>query len=122
LEAMTERKRGERPNNAMLVPEAIPRWFGKFFDAAKSEEKYENTVPKPAIKKKTVRRRNEVNEGCVISTGVLAISQENNPNPKKNKTEDTSEQAQGPYLSMQFPTIDAKGYWPTIPASTIVVS
>jgi hypothetical protein len=40
LDAMTERKSGERPNNAMLIPEAIPRWFGKFFDAAKIEEKY----------------------------------------------------------------------------------
>jgi len=52
---MTDRKRGERPNSAMLIPEAIPRWFGKFFDAAKREEKYENTVPSPAIKKKTAR-------------------------------------------------------------------
>jgi len=96
LDAMVERKRGERPNSAMLVPEAIPRWFGKFFEAAKSEEKYENTVPSPAIKKKAVRRRNEVNEECVISSGVLEISQENSPKPRKKRMEETSEQAQGP--------------------------
>jgi len=80
----------------MLVPEAIPRWFGKFFDAAKSEEKYENTVPSPAIKKKAARRRNEVDEGCVISLGVLPISQENSPKPRKKRKDDISEQAQGP--------------------------
>jgi hypothetical protein len=96
LDAMIESNRGERPNSAMLVPEAMPRWFGKFFDAAKSEEKYENTVPNPAIKKKAVRRWNEVDEGCVISAGVLVISQENRPNPRKKRKEDMSEQAQGP--------------------------
>lgn len=48
------------------------------------------------MKKKNVRLWKEVVDGCVISSGVLAISSEKNPNPNENKTEAASEQDQGP--------------------------
>lgn len=38
-EAIRERNVGERPKRAMLVPAAIPMYFGKFFEAAKTDEK-----------------------------------------------------------------------------------
>ena len=57
---------------------------------------HENTVPRPAMKKKKVRLRKEVADGCEISSGVLAISSEKNPNPNENKIEAASEQNQGP--------------------------
>jgi hypothetical protein len=68
LDAMTDKKRGDRPNKAMLVPAATPLYSGKFFEAANSDEKYlrvgltcivetgmgkathDVTVPSPAIK------------------------------------------------------------------------
>lgn len=62
----------------------------------KNEIAHENTVPRPAMKKKNVRLWKDVADGCEISSGVLAISSEKNPNPNENKTEATSEQNQGP--------------------------
>jgi hypothetical protein len=38
-EASKERNVGERPKRAMLVPAAAPIYFGKFFEAAKTDEK-----------------------------------------------------------------------------------
>ena len=38
FDARTDKKSGDSPNNAILAPEAIPRYFGNAFDAAKSEE------------------------------------------------------------------------------------
>jgi hypothetical protein len=35
LDAIVERKSGESPKRAELVPDAIPMQSGKFFDAAK---------------------------------------------------------------------------------------
>lgn len=39
-EAMTDRHSGERPNKAMVAPDARPGYFGKCFEAAKIDEKY----------------------------------------------------------------------------------
>jgi hypothetical protein len=72
FDASTDKKRGDSPNNAILAPEAMPRYLGNVFDAAKSDENslilcepfgcfgiktytHENTVPSPARKKKNVR-------------------------------------------------------------------
>jgi hypothetical protein len=63
FDARTDKKRGDNPNNAILAPEAMPRYLGNVFDAAKSEENNENTVPRPARKKKNVRLRKEVEDG-----------------------------------------------------------
>lgn len=38
FDARTDKKRGDNPNNAILVPEAMPRYLGNVLDAAKSEE------------------------------------------------------------------------------------
>lgn len=40
VEARSERKSGDSPNKAMLVPEAMPIYSGKFFEAANKDEKY----------------------------------------------------------------------------------
>jgi hypothetical protein len=40
VDAMTERKSGERPKRAMLPPDAMPLWLGKNLDAANRDEKY----------------------------------------------------------------------------------
>ena len=57
---------------------------------------YENTVPRPAMKKKAARCRNDDIDGSDISAGVLAISHAKRPNPEENRIEETSELAQGP--------------------------
>jgi len=38
-EASKERNEGERPKRAKLVPAAAPIYCGKFFEAAKTDEK-----------------------------------------------------------------------------------
>ena len=40
LDAMTEKNSGDKPNRAMLVPDARPMWFVNVFEAANKEEKY----------------------------------------------------------------------------------
>jgi hypothetical protein len=51
----------------------------------------------------------------VISSGVLAISDENNPKPVERRNADTSEHDHGPDWSITLPTRAAKGYCPIIP-------
>lgn len=81
----------------------------------------ENTVPSPAKKKYKVRLWNEVEDGWVMSSGVFAISNENNPNPVENRMAATSEHDHGPYRSIIFPTKAANGYWPIMPLYTTLV-
>lgn len=40
FEAIRDRNNGERPNKAIVTPDAIPMCLGKFFDAQKRNEKY----------------------------------------------------------------------------------
>lgn len=51
FEASIDMNIGDKPNNVMLVPDAMPIKSGKFLQAANKEEKYEKAVPSPAIKK-----------------------------------------------------------------------
>ena len=78
-------------------------------------ETHEDTVARPHIKKKPASLWKEDWDGAVMSSGVLAISYENRPNPVEKRQADAREQIHGPRRSIILPTAAAKGYCPIMP-------
>lgn len=74
------------------------------------QKTHEKTVPRPAIKKKKVRRWKEEwpVDGPAISKALQA-------NAVEKSTAAMREHAEEPYKSKTLPTIGAKGYCPIIP-------
>lgn len=88
-----ERNKGDSPKNARLKPEASPGLWGNILVAAKTDEKYEKIVPKPARRKKKMRRQKENALGWVRSEEAKTSSREVPEKEKKNNKPAMSEQA-----------------------------